>query len=186
MGDSVRLTTPIDEHAVLGLKVGDSVLIDGVIFGARDAAHARLVQALDAGEPLPVDLSGQVIYYVGPAPAREGQAIGSAGPTTSGRMDRFTPRLYAAGVKATIGKGYRSSEVRQAIVEHQGLYLAAIGGSGALLSRCIVRAEVVAYPDLGPEAIYRLEVADFPAIVVNDAHGGDLYEQARREYRVES
>ncbi len=186
MGDDVRLRTPLDEDAVLGLSAGDSVLIDGVIFGARDAAHVRLVQALDAGEPLPVDLRGQIIYYVGPAPARPGQAIGSAGPTTSGRMDRYASRLYAAGVKATIGKGYRSPEVKEAIVEHQGLYLAAIGGSGALLSRCIVRSEIVAYPDLGPEAIYRLEVANFPAVVVNDARGGDLYEQARSEYRVES
>jgi fumarate hydratase subunit beta len=181
--DSKRLRAPLDDAVVLGLRAGDDVLIDGVIFGARDAAHARLVELLDTGEPLPLDLSGQIIYYVGPAPARPGEPIGSAGPTTSSRMDRYTPALYAAGLKATIGKGYRSRPVRDAIVSHRGLYLAAIGGSGALLSRRIVGAEIVAWPELGPEALYRLMVRDFPAIVVNDAHGNDLYESARNEYR---
>jgi fumarate hydratase subunit beta len=178
-----HLRAPLDDAAVLGLQPGDDVLIDGVIYGARDAAHARMVDLLGAGEPLPIDLSGQIIYYVGPAPARPGKPIGSAGPTTSSRMDRYTPALYAAGLKATIGKGQRSRFVRDAIVAQRGLYLAAIGGSGALLSRRIVRAEVVAWPELGPEALYRLEVRDFPAIVVNDARGGDLYESARDVYR---
>lgn len=161
------------------------MLVDGVIYGLRDAAHARLIAALDAGQALPIDLLGQIIYYVGPAPASPGSVIGSAGPTTSGRMDRYTPALYRAGLRATIGKGYRSRAVRDAIVESRGLYLAAIGGSGALLSQRIVASEVVAYPDLGPEAIFRLEVRNFPAIVVNDAYGGDLYESARNEYRLD-
>jgi fumarate hydratase subunit beta len=184
--DAVRLRAPLDDTAVLRLRAGDDVRLDGVVFGARDAAHARLVELLDSGEPLPVDLRGQIIYYVGPTPARPGEPIGSAGPTTSSRMDRYAPRLYAAGLKATIGKGYRSTAVREAIVAHRGLYLAAIGGSGALLGRCIVRADIVAWPDLGPEALYRFEVRAFPAVVVNDAHGGDLYEAARNEYRTVS
>lgn len=180
-----RLTSPLSEAQVLGLRAGDAVSIDGVVYGARDAAHARLFDTLEAGEPLPFDLSGAIIYYVGPAPARPGQPIGSAGPTTSGRMDRFTPALYAAGVKATIGKGHRTAPVREAIVVHRALYLAAIGGSGALLSRRIEAAEIVAYEDLGPEAIYRFVVRDFPAIVVNDAHGADLYQDARSRWRTE-
>lgn len=184
MSERYSLRAPLRDDDVLPLRSGDSVLIDGVIYGARDAAHARMVDALDRGESLPIDLSGQILYYVGPAPARPGQAIGSAGPTTSGRMDRFTPALYGAGLRATIGKGYRNAAVRHAIVRHRGLYLAAIGGSGALLSRCIVAAEVVAYDDLGPEAIYRFDVRDFPAVVVNDAHGSDLYESSREQYRV--
>jgi fumarate hydratase subunit beta len=179
---TVRLTTPLTPDQVAGVRAGDQVLIDGVVYGARDAAHARLVATLEAGEPLPIDLAGAIIYYVGPAPARPGQPIGSAGPTTSSRMDRFAPALYAAGVKATIGKGYRTAPVREAIVEHQALYLAAVGGSGALLSRRIVSSTVVAYPELGPESIYRLEVRDFPAVVVNDAYGSDLYEQARADW----
>jgi fumarate hydratase subunit beta len=178
----LRLSTPLTPEQLAGVRAGDQVLIDGIIYGARDAAHARLVATLEAREPLPIDLAGAIIYYVGPAPARPGQPIGSAGPTTSSRMDRFAPALYAAGVKATIGKGYRTAPVRAAIVEHQALYLAAVGGSGALLSRRIVSSNVVAYPELGPEAIYRLEVRDFPVVVVNDAHGADLYEQARAEW----
>lgn len=179
-----RLRAPLDDDAVLARRAGEAALIDGVIYGARDAAHARLVAALEAGEALPFDLRGQIIYYVGPAPARPGAAVGSAGPTTSGRMDRYAPTLYAAGLRATIGKGYRSAAVRAALVEHRGLYLAAIGGSGALLSRRIVGAEIIAYAELGAEAIYRLEVRDFPVIVANDAHGGDVYEDARNAYRV--
>ena len=184
MCDERQIRVPLNDDAVLALNAGDRVLVSGVIFGARDAAHARLVDTLDRGERLPVDVRGQVIYYVGPAPAKPGFPIGSAGPTTSGRMDRFAPRLYAAGVKATIGKGYRSPEVRVAIAEHNALYLAAVGGTGALLSRCIVRADIVAYPELGPEALYALEVVDFPAVVVNDAHGRDLYGEARGTYRL--
>lgn len=180
-----RLRTPLTDDQILDLKAGDAVLIDGVVYGARDAAHARLVATLEAGQPLPIDLTGAIIYYVGPAPAKPGQPIGSAGPTTSSRMDRYAPVLYAAGVKATIGKGYRTPPVREAIERHSALYLAAIGGSGALLSQRIVSAEVVAYAELGPEAIYRLEVRDFPAIVVNDTHGADLYQQARSDWRIE-
>jgi fumarate hydratase subunit beta len=174
-----RLTTPLNDVQVLRLRTGDAVQIDGVIYGARDAAHARLVAALDAGQTLPFDLNGAIIYYVGPAPARPGQAVGSAGPTTSSRMDRYAPALYAAGVRATIGKGYRTTPVREAIVTHRALYLAAIGGSGALLSQRIVSSSVVAYEELGPEAVYRFEVRDFPAIVVNDAYGSDLFTDAR-------
>lgn len=181
-----RLRAPLSATHVQDLHSGDAVTIDGVIYGARDAAHARLVETLQAGQPLPFDLTGAIIYYVGPAPARPGQPIGSAGPTTSSRMDRFAPALYAAGIKATIGKGYRTAPVREAIVEHAGLYLAAIGGSGALLSQRIVSAEVVAYAELGPEAIYRFEVRDFPAIVVNDAHGADLYQDARATWQIDS
>ena len=184
MCDEHRISVPLNDDAVLALNAGDRVLLSGVILGARDAAHARLVDTLDRGERLPVDVQGQVIYYVGPAPAKAGFPIGSAGPTTSGRMDRYAPRLYAAGVKATIGKGYRSPEVRAAIAEHNALYLAAVGGTGALLSRRIVRADIVAYPELGPEALYALEVVDFPTVVVNDARGADLYEDARRAYRL--
>jgi fumarate hydratase subunit beta len=183
MSGPCRLQAPLSAADVLSVRAGDAVLIDGVVYGARDAAHARLIAALDAGESLPVDLRGQIMYYVGPAPARPGHAIGSAGPTTSGRMDRYTPALYAAGLRATIGKGYRNQAVRDALVVHTGLYLAAIGGSGALLSQRIVAAQVVAYDDLGPEAIYLLTVRDFPVVVVNDAYGGDLYEEARRAYR---
>jgi len=181
-----RLQTPLTDDQVLDLRSGDAVLIDGIVYGARDAAHARLVESLAAGQPLPFDLAGAIIYYVGPAPARPGQSIGSAGPTTSSRMDRYAPALYAAGVRATIGKGYRTAPVRDAIVEHKALYLAAIGGSGALLSQRIVSAEIVAYAELGPEAIYRLTVRDFPAIVVNDAHGADLYQDARATWRVDT
>ncbi len=178
-----RLQTPLTDDQIQGLNAGDAVLIDGIVFGARDAAHARLVEALEAGQPLPIDLTGAIIYYVGPAPARPGQPIGSAGPTTSSRMDRFAPALYAAGVKATIGKGYRTPPVVEAISRYSALYLAAIGGSGALLSRRIVSSQIVAYPELGPEAIYRLEIREFPAIVVNDVHGADLYQLARSSWR---
>lgn len=181
----VRLRAPLDDATVETLRAGDAVLIDGVMYGARDAAHARLVEALLRDEPLPIDLRGQIMYYVGPAPARPGHAIGSAGPTTSGRMDRYAPALYRAGIRATIGKGYRNTTVRQAITETRGLYLAAIGGSGALLSQRIVSSEVVAYADLGPEAIFRLIVKDFPVIVINDVHGNDLYAESRERYRLD-
>jgi fumarate hydratase subunit beta len=182
----VRIRAPLTDEQILPLSAGDAVLIDGVVYGARDAAHARLVEALNRGQPLPVDLLGQILYYVGPTPARPGRPIGSAGPTTSGRMDRYTPALHAAGLRATIGKGYRSRDVRDSIVEHRCLYMAAIGGSGALLGERIIASEVVAYEDLGPEAICRFEVRDFPVVVINDAHGNDLYEASREKYRVRS
>lgn len=178
-----RLTTPWDDATVEGLRAGDLVLISGVIYGARDAAHKRLVEALERGEPLPVDLRGGIVYYVGPTPARPGQVIGSAGPTTSIRMDAYTPALLAQGLKGMIGKGYRSQPVLEALARHRAVYMAATGGAGALLARCFEKAEVVAYDDLGTEALWRFEVKDFPAIVINDAFGGDLYREGRKAFQ---
>jgi fumarate hydratase subunit beta len=185
MDDAKHITTPLSDATVDDLRAGDAVLISGVIYGARDAAHARMADALHRGDALPFDPVGQVIYYVGPAPPRPGAAVGSAGPTTSGRMDRYAPALHAAGIRGTIGKGFRSREVRDALIEHRSVYFAALGGSGALLARCIKAAEAIAYPELGPEAVYRLVVENFPAIVVNDASGRDLYEEAQVRYRID-
>ena len=179
----VRLTTPLSEEAVLGLRSGQAVLISGVIYTARDAAHKRMVETLEAGGELPFGVSGQVIYYVGPTPAPPGRVIGAAGPTTAGRMDRYTPPLLARGLKGMIGKGARSAEVREALKKHKAVYFGGIGGAGALLSKRIHSAELVAYEDLGTEAIRRLEVEEFPAIVVNDCHGGDAYEEAVLQWR---
>ncbi len=164
------------------LRAGDNVLISGVIYTARDAAHKKLVELLAKGENLPVDLKGQIIYYVGPAPAKPGQAIGSAGPTTSGRMDPYTPALLKYGVKAVVGKGVRDKTTRDAFVTYKGVYLGATGGAGALLAKTIKEAEIVAYPELGPEAVCRLVVEEFPVTVVNDVYGNDLYEEGRRKY----
>jgi len=175
-----KLKVPLSDTDIAGLKSGDHVLLTGIIYTARDAAHKRMVEALDRGEPLPIDIKGQVIYYVGPTPAKPGHVIGSAGPTTSSRMDAYTPRLLEAGLKGMIGKGKRSQEIKEAIKKHKAMYSAAAGGAGALLSKRIKRAEVVAYEDLGPEAIYRLEVEDFPVVVVNDIYGNDLYEEAEK------
>jgi len=177
-----HIRVPLDRQTIDALRAGDQVLISGTLLTARDAAHQRLVDALERGEPLPIDLRGQVIYYVGPAPPRPGMVIGSAGPTTSGRMDPYTPALLAAGLRGMIGKGYRSLAVRQAIVEHGAVYFGAVGGSGALLARRITAAEILAYEDLGPEAIYQLTVVDFPAVVINDRYGGNLYETAPLDY----
>ncbi len=176
------ITTPLDPQVIEKLKAGDQVSITGVIYTARDAAHKRLIEALDKGEALPLDLDGQTVYYMGPSPAKPGQVIGAAGPTTSGRMDSYSPRLMAAGLKGMIGKGSRSQEVKEALKKHKAVYFAAIGGAGALIARAIKKAEVVAYEDLGAEAIMRLEVENFPAIVVNDAHGGDLYQEGKAKY----
>jgi fumarate hydratase subunit beta len=176
------ITTPLDPQVIEKLKAGEQVSITGVIYTARDAAHKRLIEALDRGEKLPLDLNGQTVYYMGPSPAKPGQVIGAAGPTTSGRMDSYSPRLMAAGLKGMIGKGSRSQEVKEAIKKHKAVYFAAIGGAGALIARAIKKAEVVAYEDLGAEAIMRLEVENFPAIVVNDAHGGDLYQEGKAKY----
>jgi fumarate hydratase subunit beta len=176
-----RLTAPLGEEKIVNLKTGEQILLSGILYTARDAAHKRMVEALDKGEPLPFDIKGQVIYYVGPTPAKPGQVIGSAGPTTSSRMDAYTPRLLEAGLKGMIGKGKRSQGVVEAIKKYKAFYLAAAGGAGALLSKRIKKAEVVAYEDLGPEAIYRLEVEDFPVVVVNDIYGNDLYEEAQRQ-----
>jgi fumarate hydratase subunit beta len=172
----------LTDEDVMRLRAGDNVLISGVVYTGRDAAHKKLVELLEAGLPLPVDLHGQMIYYVGPTPAKPGKVIGSAGPTTSGRMDAYTPALLEQGLKACIGKGSRSQDVRDALIRYKGVYLAATGGAAALLAKTVNKAEVVAYPELGAEAIYRLEVTDFPATVVNDAYGGDVYETGRRQY----
>jgi len=178
-----RVTLPLDDDTLEDLRAGDSVLLTGSMYVARDAAHRRVVEALDRGQPLPFDLRGQTIYYMGPSPARPGRPIGSAGPTTSGRMDSYSPRLMSEGVKGMIGKGMRSQAVKDAIVKHKAVYFAAIGGAGALISRSIKKAETVAYDDLGAEAVLRIEVEDFPAMVVNDIHGGDLYEEGKAGYR---
>jgi fumarate hydratase subunit beta len=177
------ITTPLDDSIVAGLKAGDRVTVNGVLYTARDMAHRRLIEALNRGEALPFDIAGQVIYYMGPAPAKPGQAIGPAGPTTSGRMDIYTSALLTAGLKGMIGKGNRSEAVRQAIKEHRAVYFAATGGAGALIARSIKKAEVIAYEDLGAEAIRRLEVEQLPVIVVNDMYGGDLYDEGKARYR---
>jgi fumarate hydratase subunit beta len=179
----VRLTTPLSLQDVESLRAGDRVLLSGTVYTARDAAHARLVALLAEGKPLPFTPEGQVIYYVGPTPPRPGRPIGSAGPTTSGRMDSYTPALLAAGLRGMIGKGSRSAEVREAMVKHKAVYFGATGGAGALLARRIRSAEVVAWEDLGPEAVRRLVVEDFPLVVIDDVHGNDLYEEGAARYR---
>ena len=177
-----NLRAPLSDADLEGLKAGDSVRISGVIYTARDAAHKRLARLIEEGKPLPLDLRGQVIYYVGPTPAKPGGVIGSAGPTTSGRMDRYTPLMLEQGMKACIGKGLRSAAVKEALKKHKAVYLAAVGGAGALLSKRVLKSEIVAYPELGAEAIHRLEVKDFPATVINDLYGNDLYEKGIRAY----
>lgn len=183
MTEPIRLTPPLTDADVERLRAGDKVLITGVIYTARDAAHKRLIELIEKGEKLPIDLKGQIIYYVGPTPAKPGQAIGSAGPTTSGRMDAYTPRLLELGLKGMVGKGGRGKEVLEAIKKYKSVYMAAVGGAAALIARSIRKAEIVAYEDLGPEAIRRLEVEDFPAIVANDIYGGDLFAQGVEKYR---
>ncbi len=178
----MKIHTPLAEEVIEQLRAGDNVSITGVIYVGRDAAHKRLVAALNAGEPLPFDPQGQLIYYMGPAPAKPGDPIGSAGPTTSYRMDPYAPLLMEVGLKGMIGKGNRSAPVREAMRKHKAVYMAAIGGAGALIAKSIKRAEVIAYADLGAEALRRLEVEDFPAIVVNDIYGGDAYEDGVRQY----
>ena len=177
-----HIQAPITREAARTLRAGEYIYLSGTIYTARDAAHKRMDEALSAGEELPVDVRGQVIYYMGPSPAREGRTIGSAGPTTASRMDRYTPRLLDMGIGAMIGKGKRSKEVLDAIVRNKSVYLAAVGGAGALLSKCIKKSEVVAYDDLGTEAIRKLTVENFPVIVVADCEGNILYETAIKEY----
>jgi len=177
-----KITTPLTDDVVRDLKAGDAVQITGVIYQARDAAHKKLVALVEAGEPLPFELQGAVVYYMGPSPAKPGNVIGSAGPTTSGRMDAYAPLLMQHGLKGMIGKGLRTQEVKDAMKEYTAVYFAATGGAGALLAMSIVGNEVIAWPELGAEAVARLEVKDFPAIVVNDCHGGDLYEEGRKRY----
>ncbi len=179
-----KITLPLTDEVLAELKAGDKVLLTGDIYVARDAAHKKMIEALDRGEPLPFDIKGQVIYYMGPSPPRPGQVIGSTGPTTSGRMDAYSPRLMAEGLRGMIGKGMRSQAVKEAMKKYRAVYLAAIGGTGALLSKRVKKSEVVAYQELGAEAIRRLEVEDFPATVANDIYGGDLYQDGKIRYRV--
>ncbi len=179
----MNITSPISAQVIEELTAGTSVLISGVIYTARDAAHQRLVRALDNGEKPPFELEGQTLYYTGPSPAPPGKVIGAAGPTTSRRMDAYTPRLLAAGVKAMIGKGSRSAEVKEAIKKHKAVYLATTGGAGALLAKSVRQIETIAYEELGPEAVMRLTVENFPAVVANDIYGEDLFEQGRAEYK---
>ena len=182
MAKKVKL--PLTEESIRSLRAGDNVLLTGVMYVARDSAHKRMAESLDRGEPLPFDIKGQTIYYMGPTPAKPGQVIGSAGPTTSGRMDAFSPRLIAAGLRGMIGKGMRAPAVKEAIKKYGAVYMAAIGGTGALISKSIRKSEVVAYKELGAEAILRIEVEDFPATVINDIHGADLYEEGKAKYQV--
>ena len=177
------ITAPIDRETLKSLHAGDYVYISGTIYTARDAAHKRMIETLDEGRELPLDLKDNVIYYMGPSPAREGRPIGSAGPTTASRMDRYAPKLLDLGLTAMIGKGKRSKEVLDAVKRNGSVYFAAVGGAGALLSKCIKTSEVVAYDDLGTEAIRKLYVEDFPVIVVADCEGGYLYESAIKEYK---
>ena len=177
-----HITTPITAETTKDLKSGDYVYITGTIYVARDAAHKRMIEALERGDKLPIDIKDSTIYYMGPSPAREGRPIGSAGPTTASRMDKYAPTLLDLGEKAMIGKGKRTKEVMDAIVRNQAVYFAAIGGAGALLSKCITKSEVVCYEDLGAEAIRKIEVKDFPVIVVIDREGNNLYETAIQEY----
>lgn len=183
MSEPLRIETPLTQEKLRKLKAGDSVLISGVIYTGRDAAHKKMTEALAQGADLPFPLKDQVIYFVGPTPAKEGQVIGSAGPTTSGRMDAYSPVLIAQGLTGMIGKGLRSVEVVEAMKKHGAVYFGAIGGAGAIISKCIVSAEVISYPELGPEAVRRLVVKDFPAIVVIDCYGSNLYEIGKAQYR---
>ena len=180
-----KIKAPIDKETAKSLKAGDYVYIDGIIYTARDAAHKRMIETLERGEALPIDIEGNVIYYMGPSPAREGRPIGSAGPTTASRMDKYTPRLLDMGMGAMIGKGKRSQAVIDGIVRNGSVYFAAVGGAGAILSKCIKESEVVAYDDLGTEAIRKLTVENFPVIVVIDSEGNNLYETAILKYREE-
>jgi fumarate hydratase subunit beta len=182
MAQEKRIHTPLTDEVIVDLRTGDKVLITGVLYTARDAAHRRLIDLIEKGEALPFDIQGQVIYYVGPTPPKPGKPIGSAGPTTSGRMDAYAPHLIERGLKGMIGKGQRSQEVRDALSKSKAVYLGATGGAGALLSKRITKSEVIAFEDLGPEAIRRMEVADFPVRVINDIYGGDLYEEGVKRY----
>ena len=176
MKPSRCVSAPFDAATLASLHAGDMLLISGTVYTARDTAHKRLVEAINSGQPLPLELSGQTIYYMGPSPARPGSIIGACGPTTSSRMDAYTPPLLACGVNAMIGKGTRSPEVRAAIGKYKAVYLVTYGGAGALLAGCIRRAEVMAYPELGAEAVMRLKIENFPALVADDIYGGDLFE----------
>lgn len=179
----IKLSPPLSDKDIENLKIGDRVSITGTMYTARDMAHKRLIELIDEGKDLPFPAKGQIIYYCGPTPAKPKAAIGSAGPTTSGRMDPYTIPLLSKGLKATMGKGRRSAEVKKALIDYKAVYLVATGGAGALLSKYIKKAKVIAYPDLGPEAIYELEVQNFPGIVANDCRGGDLFEEGIKKYK---
>ncbi len=179
---TVRISAPLDEALLETLRCGDEILISGIIYVGRDAAHKRMVELLDKNQPLPFEVAGQIIYYMGPSPAKPGEIIGAAGPTTSYRMDGYAPRLLELGLKGMIGKGARSAEVREVMLKHRAIYMAAIGGAGALLSKQIKSNEIIAYEELGAEAIRRLEVEDFPVILINDIYGGDQYELGKAQY----
>jgi fumarate hydratase subunit beta len=182
MVEKKKITTPLTDDVVSDLKIGDQVLISGTIYTGRDAAHKKMVEAIQKGEEMPFDPKGQIIYFVGPTPAKPGNAIGSAGPTTSYRMNAYSPTMIDNGLKGMIGKGQMSDEVRDKLREHKAVYFLAIGGAGALISKSIKEAEVIAYDDLGPEAVRKLTVEDFPAIVTFDFHGGNLFEEGIKAY----
>ena len=182
MGE-IKVGTPLSDEVVNRLRSGDKVLINGIIYTGRDAAHKRLIDLIDRGEALPFDVRGQIIYFVGPTPARPGRPVGSAGPTTSYRMDAYSPKLVEKGLKGMIGKGARSQEVIDAMVKYKCVYMAAVGGAGALISKCIKSSKIIAYEDLGPEAIREMEIEDLPVIVVNDTLGNDLYQEGVEKYR---
>lgn len=179
-----HITTPLNESIIKDLNAGDEVLISGVIYTARDAAHKRMIELFEKGEPLPFDIKGQVIYYVGPCPAPEGKVIGSAGPTTSGRMDAYAPKLIELGLKGMIGKGLRLVSVKDAIKSHGAVYFGAIGGAGAYISSCIKKQEVIAFEDLGTEAVRMLEVENLPCVVIIDSKGRDRYQEGRERYQI--
>jgi fumarate hydratase subunit beta len=179
-----RITTPVTDDVITKMKSGDRVYITGYLLCGRDSAHKKLVDLIKEGKELPIDIKGQLIYYVGPTPARPGKAIGSAGPTTSYRMDSYAPILHSLGLKGSIGKGSRSKEVKEAMIKYKAVYLASVGGAGALISKSIESSDIVAYPELGPEAIRRVKVKEFPCIVINDVYGGDLYEEGKKKYRI--
>lgn len=183
MSEVKRITTPLTDEIIEGLKVGDRVLLSGVVYTARDAAHKRMLEEYEKTGKFPFDIKGQVIYYVGPTPPKPGQVIGSAGPTTAYRMDKYTPKLHELGLKATIGKGFRTQPVKEALKKYKAVYFAAYGGTAALLSKHIVDVEVIAYEDLGTEAIRKLTFKDFPVIVANDIYGGDIFQQGQEKYR---
>ncbi|MGC8723375.1 MAG: Fe-S-containing hydro-lyase [Acidobacteriota bacterium] len=178
------LKTPLTDADVQKLRIGDSVRLSGTIYTARDAAHKRMVEGLDKGQPLPFDIKGSLVYYVGPSPTKPGNVIGSAGPTTAYRMDPYAPRLMEIGMKGMIAKGKRSDAVKEAMAKYKVVYLGATGGAAALIAKCIKKCDVIAYEDLGPEAVRRLEVEDMPLVVVTDCHGGDLYIEGRKQYEV--
>jgi len=178
-----HIKTPVSDKTIEKLQAGDQVFITGTLYTGRDSAHKKLIELIEKGEQIPIDIKGQFIYYVGPTPARPGKSIGSAGPTTSYRMDSFAPTLHKLGLKGTIGKGSRNQEVKQALQKYKGVYLAAVGGAGALISKSIEQAEIIAYPELGPEAIRKVQVKEFPCIVINDMYGGDLYQEGKKQYQ---